>query len=160
MSWEVVSCWIENHPGLSSWVQAVGSILAILVAVRVASSQRREQLKNEQRKFDRDCEILKVVARQAVWATKPSPSEISARDAARELLRMSSVFNNIDLMGLPDASLIEPVSTIRETLRAIELAISNEPSVEQYFESQEHSKWSKAICLARNSMLEEIARVS
>jgi len=29
MSWEVVSCWIEGHPGLASWVQAIGSILAI-----------------------------------------------------------------------------------------------------------------------------------
>lgn len=29
MSWEVVSCWIESHPGLASWVQAIGSILAI-----------------------------------------------------------------------------------------------------------------------------------
>lgn len=29
MNWEVVSCWIESHPGLASWVQAIGSILAI-----------------------------------------------------------------------------------------------------------------------------------
>lgn len=32
MSWEVVSCWIESHPGLASWVQAVGSIAAIMAA--------------------------------------------------------------------------------------------------------------------------------
>lgn len=28
-------CWIEQHPGLASWVQAVGTILAVLVAVLV-----------------------------------------------------------------------------------------------------------------------------
>jgi hypothetical protein len=32
MSWEVVSCWIESHPGLASWVQAIGSIFAIAAA--------------------------------------------------------------------------------------------------------------------------------
>ncbi|NWE75147.1 hypothetical protein [Pseudomonas yamanorum] len=32
MSWEVVSCWIESHPGLASWVQAFGSIAAIIAA--------------------------------------------------------------------------------------------------------------------------------
>ncbi len=160
MSWEVVFNWIESHPGLSSWVQAVGSILAILVAVWIASSQRREQLRNEQRKFDRDCEFLKVVARSAMWAAKPNPSEISARDAARKLIGISSIFRNIDLTGLPDASLVEPVSTIRDALQAAELAISNEPRVELYFDSREHDKWYQAIFLARNRLLEEIERVS
>lgn len=29
MSWEVISCWIEMHPGLASWLQALFSVLAI-----------------------------------------------------------------------------------------------------------------------------------
>ena len=29
MSWECISYWIEHHPGLASWVQAVFSIIAI-----------------------------------------------------------------------------------------------------------------------------------
>lgn len=33
MCWEVVSCWIESHPGLASWVQAVGSITAVGIAM-------------------------------------------------------------------------------------------------------------------------------
>lgn len=45
MSWEVVSCWIESHPGLASWVQAVGSIFAIIVAVAISGSDRRYQAK-------------------------------------------------------------------------------------------------------------------
>lgn len=39
MSWEYISCWIEHHPGLASWVQAVGSICAIIYAVRIANKQ-------------------------------------------------------------------------------------------------------------------------
>jgi hypothetical protein len=32
MGLEFVSCWIEHHPGLASWVQALGSIGAIIAA--------------------------------------------------------------------------------------------------------------------------------
>ncbi|MEF0144351.1 MULTISPECIES: hypothetical protein [Pseudomonas] len=39
MSWECISYWIEHHPGLASWVQAVGSICAIIYAVRIANKQ-------------------------------------------------------------------------------------------------------------------------
>lgn len=41
MSWEVVSCWIESHPGLASWVQAFGSIAAILAAIWIAGRDSR-----------------------------------------------------------------------------------------------------------------------
>lgn len=41
MSWEAVSCWIEGHPGLASWVQAFGSIAAILIAVFIAGRDSR-----------------------------------------------------------------------------------------------------------------------
>ncbi|QJI38262.1 hypothetical protein [Pseudomonas sp. ADAK13] len=41
MSWEAVSCWIESHPGLASWVQAAGSIAAIFVAILIASRDSR-----------------------------------------------------------------------------------------------------------------------
>ncbi|NVZ45097.1 hypothetical protein HX780_06575 [Pseudomonas tolaasii] len=51
MSWEVVSCWIESHPGLASWVQAIGSIAAILIAVTIAhrDSVLRRREKSESR---------------------------------------------------------------------------------------------------------------
>lgn len=41
MSWEAVSYWIEHHPGLASWVQAVGSIVAILAAIWIANRDSR-----------------------------------------------------------------------------------------------------------------------
>lgn len=49
MNWDCVSYWIEHHPGLASWVQALGSIAAIFAAIWVASSQARNQLKREKR---------------------------------------------------------------------------------------------------------------
>lgn len=45
MSWEVVSCWIESHPGLASWVQAVGSVIALLFAVLLPYFGRRADRK-------------------------------------------------------------------------------------------------------------------
>ncbi|MDY7565826.1 hypothetical protein QN400_10695 [Pseudomonas sp. RTC3] len=160
MSWESISYWIEHHPGLASWVQALGSILAILVAVRVASSQKREQLKNERIRFERDCEFLKVISDRALRAAKPNPAEITVRDAARMLVGVSSIFKKIDLMSLPHASLIEPVSTIRDALQAAESSIEGEPRIELYFGSSEHDKWYRLIFLARNRLLEEINRIS
>ncbi|QQU69314.1 hypothetical protein I6I45_04790 [Pseudomonas fluorescens] len=49
MSWEVVFCWIESHPGLASWVQAFGSIAAIIAAMWIASRQARNQVKREKK---------------------------------------------------------------------------------------------------------------
>ncbi|MGZ9667517.1 hypothetical protein ACXX9E_15725 [Pseudomonas sp. GNP014] len=45
MSWECVSYWIEHHPGLASWVQAFGSIGAIIAAgyFPIAHEKARER---------------------------------------------------------------------------------------------------------------------
>lgn len=47
MSWDVVSCWIESHPGLASWVQAVGSVAAIGVAIWLSGGDRRHHARIE-----------------------------------------------------------------------------------------------------------------
>lgn len=47
MSWEIVSCWIESHPGLASWVQAFGSIAAILAAMWIAGRDSRARRLSE-----------------------------------------------------------------------------------------------------------------
>lgn len=44
-------CWVEAHPGLAAWVQAIGSIAAIAAAIRIASRQHSEtenRIKGEQ----------------------------------------------------------------------------------------------------------------
>lgn len=47
MSWDVIFCWIEAHPGLSSWIQAFGSIVAIIVAIVLSGRESRYRLKTE-----------------------------------------------------------------------------------------------------------------
>lgn len=39
--WEVFLTWVELHPGLASWVQAFGSIVAIGVAIWLSNSESR-----------------------------------------------------------------------------------------------------------------------
>jgi hypothetical protein len=45
MSWESISYWIEHHPGLASWVQAVGAIASIWGAILISRSQQKAQSK-------------------------------------------------------------------------------------------------------------------
>jgi len=52
-----VISWIESHPGIASWVQAIGSILAIIVAICIPYSQHQISLKN---KFLNEIKISKI----------------------------------------------------------------------------------------------------
>ena len=44
MSWESILGWVEVHPGLASWVQAFGSIAAILVAIWLSGRESRYRM--------------------------------------------------------------------------------------------------------------------
>ena len=62
MSWQFFLAWIESHPGLSSWVQAFGSIAAILVAIFIAGrdSRLRRKAENEARRGAVDLAMIAV----------------------------------------------------------------------------------------------------
>lgn len=45
MVWEGFLRWVELHPGLASWVQAFGSLLAIGVAIWLSSRESRYRIK-------------------------------------------------------------------------------------------------------------------
>ncbi|GLO19230.1 TPA: hypothetical protein QEM53_003742 [Pseudomonas putida] len=51
MSWDCFSFWIEHHPGLASWVQALGSIASIWAAFLIGNKQIQKQnkVRNEER---------------------------------------------------------------------------------------------------------------
>lgn len=54
--WEGFLCWVELHPGLASWVQAVGAIASIWAAFLIGSKQIREQ--NRIRKEEQRAQLL------------------------------------------------------------------------------------------------------
>jgi hypothetical protein len=60
--------WIEQHPGLASWVQAVGSILAIVVAIAVANNQFRSAVKRDRDAWASRLKSIAVILRIMVDA--------------------------------------------------------------------------------------------
>lgn len=56
MSWGYIFCWVEHHPGLASWVQAFGSIAAILAAIWIASRDSRA-IRNEKNEGQKNAVI-------------------------------------------------------------------------------------------------------
>lgn len=71
MSWEVVSCWIESHPGLASWVQAIGAIAALGIAIWIPNRQHLADRREAQRKektlllvFLVDCEFVITITQR------------------------------------------------------------------------------------------------
>jgi hypothetical protein len=66
MSWECVSYWIEHHSGLASWVQAIGSIAAILAAFNIGNQQIKSQNKQRAREQEYKTEAYYAVVMNAV----------------------------------------------------------------------------------------------
>lgn len=91
MSWESISFWIEHHPGLASWVQAIGSLLALGVAIGVARQQGRQSQKlfrdqvnhvSEEARLQRiaslraTVEVAEIVARRVIEVARKMPDII------------------------------------------------------------------------------------
>ncbi|WP_369991250.1 hypothetical protein [Pseudomonas xanthosomatis] len=121
MSWEAIFCWIEQHPGHASWVQALGSIAALLIAIWVASSQRRsqERLEHERAKLiENHVRSLAERSKRAVALENLNSGNFGSTLSLVEGLSHS--LDSINLLSLPSAKLLEPVSTLRDAMRALE----------------------------------------
>jgi hypothetical protein len=98
MSWESISFWIEHHPGLASWVQAIGSLLALAVAIGVARKQGRQSRKlfldqvnhaSEEARLQRiaslraTVEVAEIVARRVIEVARKMPDILVEGSAPR-----------------------------------------------------------------------------
>ena len=125
MSWEVVSCWIESHPGLASWVQAFGSIAALGIAIWVGSSQRRAQMKADREKSKLMLSLVKTLAARSRSAVEFGSKERINLLASLNLIRgLTHSLDKIDLLLLPSIEVIDPICTLRDSLRALEAGMS------------------------------------
>ena len=126
MSLEVVSCWIESHPGLASWVQAFGSIAALGIAIWIASSQRRAQLRADKEKSKLLLGLVVTLAERANRAVVFTSREASNIRANLNLITgLCHTLYGFDLMQLPSVEMIEPVCTLRDSLRALEAGMKD-----------------------------------
>lgn len=61
-----VVCWVELHPGVASWVQAVGAIVSIWGAFAISNSQQKSQQKIASRAAMEKAEAMTAVVESAV----------------------------------------------------------------------------------------------
>lgn len=64
--WDSFLCWVELHPGLASWMQAVGAIVSIWGAFAISRSQQKAQLKQASKAALDKSEALLAVVESAV----------------------------------------------------------------------------------------------
>jgi hypothetical protein len=140
-----VRTYALNSAEVASWVQAVGSVLAIIAATRIASGQRREQLEREETRkavHMRTIRVLSWRARRAVVFKVNSDLAIHSSANIISGLRLS--FESLSLLDLPSPELVEPISTIRDALRALETGLNDAKinrSLTQYVCLQECTLW-------------------
>lgn len=106
---------------MASWVQAFGSIAAILIAIWVASSQRRVQQKDEQARVKLIESHVRSLAERSKRAVAVENMKSKNMGSTLSLLTgLCHSLDSINLLSLPSARLLEPVSTLRDALRALE----------------------------------------
>ncbi|TRO31739.1 hypothetical protein EQ845_22315 [Pseudomonas putida] len=121
MNLESISCWIELHPGLASWVQAFGAIAALLIAIWVASSQRRSQERLERERAKLIESHVRSLAERSKRAVAVENMKSSSMGSTFSLITgLSHSLDSINLLSPPSTRLLEPVSTLRDSMRALE----------------------------------------
>ena len=130
MSWEVVSYCIESHPGLASWVQAIGSLVALAVAIGVALWQGRlsrklfrDQINHEaeESRLQRiaslraTVEVAEIVARRVIITARNMPDILMDGSALRHWDALDAAvqwISKLPIYELPGALVARDVQSI------------------------------------------------
>ncbi|MBA6058121.1 hypothetical protein [Pseudomonas juntendi] len=105
---------------IAAWVQAIGSVAAIVAATLIAGSQARREQERSDRADAVALEALIVLAERSVHAVKrlhekQRPNHRSGEDVAYVTACYES-FVKIDLLTLPSTAALEQVMIIRSNL--------------------------------------------
>jgi hypothetical protein len=109
--------WIETHPGLAAWVQAIGAILAIFVALLVVFLQQRLERNSAARERRERAIGLGILLHTDLVALQGA-IERTARDGVleSEVLKVpASIVQYADqfyLLGTAGHALLQMISTI------------------------------------------------
>lgn len=127
MSWEYVSCWIEVHPGLAVWLQAIGVLGSIWIAWTIARTQAKK-IEDADRKRDRaKCAAVIGVLSHAKTVLE-SNLEISNHPEKivpflAEISRVLSVLSGVDLFSLPNATLVNALCVVRQKFESADFEL-------------------------------------
>ena len=127
MSWECISCWIEGHPGLAVWLQAIGVLGSIWIAWAIARSQAKK-IEDTDRKRDRaKCAAVIGVLNHAKTVLESNldiynqPEKIDPFLA--EISRVLSVLSGVDLFSLPNAALVNALCVARQKFESVDFEL-------------------------------------
>jgi hypothetical protein len=79
-----VLAWIEAHPGLASWVQAIGAIAALGLALWIPSRQRHVDRQEAERKRR---SMLLVFLVECEWVIAITQKDSATLDVRKKLIR-------------------------------------------------------------------------
>ncbi|RMV74740.1 hypothetical protein ALP05_01757, partial [Pseudomonas caricapapayae] len=121
---------------MAAWVQAIGSVAAILAAISIAGRQTRAASTD---KLERDRVVLEAIialSERAGYAVKrlyekTSPNSRSAEDVAY-VQASYQAFLSVDLLSLPNVSIFDQVMIVRSNL---EVALQQAELTYQYLDS-------------------------
>ncbi|MBN6714051.1 hypothetical protein JSY17_08590 [Pseudomonas capsici] len=117
--------WIEKHPSLASYIQAVGSIVAIIAAVWIARGSERARLASEASKAKIIHKATVMLAWHAIDAAKAAYQDLrriesNNGEAREELLHLASMhlqaIKSIDAFQFPVPDMMVPFYKVRSEL--------------------------------------------
>ncbi|MCU0092191.1 hypothetical protein N8H72_19620 [Pseudomonas koreensis] len=117
--------WIEKHPGLASYVQALGSIAAIIAAVWIARGSERTRLANEANRADMVHRATVMLAWHTIDAFKAATEDLNRveshnGEAREELLHVAAMhlqaIKSVDAFQFSEPEMMVPFYKIRSEL--------------------------------------------
>lgn len=129
MSLESISCWIEGHPGLAIWLQAIGVLASIWIAWAIARSQAKK-IENTEKKRDRAkcaavigvlCHAKTVLESNLEMSNSPEENVAFLAEVSRVL----SVLSGVDLFSLPNATLVNALCVVRQKFESVDFELRN-----------------------------------
>jgi hypothetical protein len=96
-------CWIEAHPGMASWVQAAGAIIAIAIAIGVPWLQRRHELRDA--KLDDEVALKELRKRLTVSMRAEIQAILNSADVKSQAIE--STFKKIDALKKVGKEIVE-----------------------------------------------------
>jgi hypothetical protein len=143
--------WIDQHPALAAWVQAVGSILAIVVAIAVASNQFREAVKRDRNAWASRLKSIAVILRimvdalQSMYDLQDDPhSEQRTRSLRKAFTLFQTTSLAVSKIPLEDLSseqfaitLMAALDNIAALQKSLEGALRGEMSPKELAEFKE-----------------------
>src|SRR4051812_14450116 len=125
--WSATLQWLEAHPGTAIWLQAIGSIAAIIFVYLLGLTQGRRAISHEQTDRIRRAQGLALLLIPVLIAFKPKLEVAIVRES--KLPPPDEVMHLLDqlyILGVAGGLILQMVGTLQAHERAEPAALENE----------------------------------